>query len=106
MRERFPDVARDRAGEPRHGRRATTPACAPPTGRYFFLLNSDAWVVGDALDALVAFADEHPEAAVVGPRLLNPDGTLQRSVRGEPTLVAPRDRVPLHPQARAALERC
>ena len=26
------------------------------------------------------------EAAVVGPRLLNPDGTLQRSVRGFPTL--------------------
>jgi GT2 family glycosyltransferase len=55
-------------------------------GRYFFLLNSDAWVVGDGLDRLVAYADEHPEAAVVGPRLLNPDGSLQRSVRAEPTL--------------------
>jgi hypothetical protein len=55
-------------------------------GRYFFLLNSDAWVIDDALDKLVAFADEHPEAAVVGPKLLNTDGTLQRSVRGEPTL--------------------
>jgi N-acetylglucosaminyl-diphospho-decaprenol L-rhamnosyltransferase len=55
-------------------------------GRYFFLLNSDAWVVGDALDQLVEFADAHPEAAVVGPKLLNTDGTLQRSVRGEPTL--------------------
>ena len=55
-------------------------------GRYFFLLNSDAWVTGDGLDALIAFADEHPEAAVVGPRLSNTDGTLQRSVRGEPTL--------------------
>ena len=32
------------------------------------------------------FADAHPEAAVVGPRLLNPDGSLQRSVRGFPTL--------------------
>ena len=55
-------------------------------GRYFFLLNSDAWVVGDALERLVGFADEHPDAAVVGPKLLNTDGTLQRSVRGEPTL--------------------
>jgi GT2 family glycosyltransferase len=55
-------------------------------GRYFFLLNSDAWVVDDGLDRLVAYADQHPEAAVVGPRLLNPDGTLQRSVRAEPTL--------------------
>ena len=32
------------------------------------------------------FADARPRAAVVGPRLSNPDGTLQRSVRGFPTL--------------------
>ena len=57
-------------------------------GRYFFLLNSDAWVIGDGLRELVAFADAHPRAAVVGPRLLNTDGTLQRSVRGEPSLWA------------------
>jgi Predicted glycosyltransferases len=56
------------------------------TGRYVLLLNSDAWLHDGALDALVAFADAHPEAAVVGPRLRNPDGTLQRSVRGFPTL--------------------
>ena len=55
-------------------------------GRYFFLLNSDAWVVGDGLDKLIAFADAHLDAAVVGPRLSNVDGSLQRSVRGEPTL--------------------
>jgi GT2 family glycosyltransferase len=55
-------------------------------GRYVLLLNADAWVVGDGLASLVAAADRHPRAAVVGPRLLNPDGTLQRSVRGEPTL--------------------
>jgi len=56
------------------------------SGRYVLLLNSDAWLHEGALDALVAFADAHPEAAVVGPRLRNPDGTLQRSVRGFPTL--------------------
>jgi N-acetylglucosaminyl-diphospho-decaprenol L-rhamnosyltransferase len=55
-------------------------------GRYAFLLNSDAWVVGDAIERLAEVADAHPDAAVVGPRLLNLDGTLQRSVRGDPTL--------------------
>jgi N-acetylglucosaminyl-diphospho-decaprenol L-rhamnosyltransferase len=55
-------------------------------GRYFLLLNADAWVLGDAVESLCAFADAHPEAAVVGPRLLNPDGSLQPSVRGFPTL--------------------
>jgi len=55
------------------------------SGRYFLLLNADAWLTDGALERLVAFADEHPEAGVVGPRLLNPDGTLQRSVRGYPS---------------------
>src|SRR5438105_6339071 len=56
------------------------------SGRYFLLLNPDAWAVGDAVEQLAAFADQHPGAAVVGPRLLKEDGTLQRSVRGFPTL--------------------
>jgi N-acetylglucosaminyl-diphospho-decaprenol L-rhamnosyltransferase len=85
VRERFPDVRvieqenRGMGGGNNAGMRAAD-------GRYFFLLNSDAWVIGDALDRLVEFADAHPDAAVVGPRLLNEDGTLQRSARGEPTL--------------------
>ncbi len=54
--------------------------------RYVLLLNADAWLREDALARLVAVADGRPRAAVVGPRLLNPDGTLQRSVRGFPTL--------------------
>jgi GT2 family glycosyltransferase len=56
------------------------------TGRYFLLLNADAWLTDGSLARLVEFADAHPEAAVVGPKLLNTDGTLQRSVRGFPTL--------------------
>jgi GT2 family glycosyltransferase len=56
------------------------------TGRYFLLLNADAWMTDGSLARLVEFADAHPEAAVVGPKLLNTDGTLQRSVRGFPTL--------------------
>ena len=56
------------------------------SGRYFLILNSDAWLTEGSLRRLVAFADQHPDAAIVGPRLLNPDGSLQRSVRGFPTL--------------------
>jgi GT2 family glycosyltransferase len=59
---------------------------AATDGRYVLLLNSDAWLHEGAAAALVGFADEHPEAAVVGPRLRNTDGSLQRSVRGFPTL--------------------
>jgi GT2 family glycosyltransferase len=56
------------------------------SGDYFLLLNSDAWALEGSLERLVGFAEEHAEAAVVGPKLLNLDGTLQRSVRGFPTL--------------------
>jgi N-acetylglucosaminyl-diphospho-decaprenol L-rhamnosyltransferase len=85
VRERFPTVRiveqenRGMGGGNNTGMRAAD-------GRYFLLLNSDAWVVGNGLAKLVEFADAHPEAAVVGPRLVNTDGTLQRSVRGEPTV--------------------
>ncbi len=54
-------------------------------GSYFLILNADAWPVEDAAEKLAAFADAHPDVAVVGPRLRNPDGSLQRSVRGFPT---------------------
>jgi N-acetylglucosaminyl-diphospho-decaprenol L-rhamnosyltransferase len=55
-------------------------------GSYVLFLNADAWADRDGVERLAAFADDHPEAAVVGPRLVNPDGSLQPSVRGFPTL--------------------
>jgi N-acetylglucosaminyl-diphospho-decaprenol L-rhamnosyltransferase len=48
-------------------------------GRFFLLLNSDAFLRPGALEALRAALESHPKAAAVGPRLLNRDGTLQRS---------------------------
>ncbi len=56
------------------------------SGGYLLLMNADAWPVHGAVEQLVAFADNEPSAAAIGPRLLNPDGSLQRSVRGFPTL--------------------
>ena len=58
---------------------------AETESEHVLVLNADAWLVDDALSQLVAAADRHPRAAVIGPRLLNPDGSLQRSVRGFPT---------------------
>ena len=55
-------------------------------GTYVLLLNADAWMTPGSLDRLVDFAETQPRAAVVGPRLRNPDRTLQRSVRGYPSV--------------------
>ena len=56
-------------------------------GRYFLLLNTDTVVLGDALTALVKFMDAHPDAGAAGCRLLNRDGTLQRSCSRFPSLL-------------------
>jgi N-acetylglucosaminyl-diphospho-decaprenol L-rhamnosyltransferase len=55
------------------------------SGAYVLVLNADAWAHAGAVAGLAAFADAHPRAAIVGPRLRHPDGRLQRSVRGFPT---------------------
>jgi N-acetylglucosaminyl-diphospho-decaprenol L-rhamnosyltransferase len=55
------------------------------TARFVLVINSDAWLVEAAAERLVAFARERERAGFVAPRLLNPDGTLQRSVRAFPT---------------------
>ncbi len=85
VRERFPDVTlvesenRGLGAGWNVGIRATE-------SRYVLLVNADAWMLRDGLEQLVSFADGHRRVALVGPRLLDPDGTLQRSVRGFPTL--------------------
>jgi hypothetical protein len=56
------------------------------TGRYCLLLNSDTIVKPHSLKTLIAFMDAHPEVGACGPRLVNPDGTLQRSCRNFPSL--------------------
>jgi hypothetical protein len=42
-----------------------------------------------ALEALARYLDDHPEAGIVGPRLLNPDGSLQRSCFPFPSPMRP-----------------
>lgn len=53
-------------------------------GEFVLLLNPDTKVKSGALDALLAFGREHPDAAAVGCRLVSPDGTIQDSCRGFP----------------------
>jgi N-acetylglucosaminyl-diphospho-decaprenol L-rhamnosyltransferase len=85
VRERFPDVRlveQSNLGLAAGWGRGIESA----SGRFVLLLNADAWIVCDAVEVLRAFADEHPGTAIVAPKLLNPDGSLQRSARGFPTL--------------------
>lgn len=85
VREAFPEVRLLVNPVNRGFPAANNQGMAIARGRYFFLLNPDTEVLGRALVDLVAYADVHPDVGVVGPQLLNPDGTVQSSRRRFPT---------------------
>ena len=58
-------------------------------GRLRMFLDSDALLTAGALPALVAVLDAHPQAGLAGPRLVDPDGSLQLSARRYPPLMLP-----------------
>ncbi len=51
------------------------------TGEFVLFLNSDTKVLPGALDELVAYLEAHAEAGVVGPMVLNGDGSFQPQCR-------------------------
>lgn len=58
-------------------------------GRYVLLLNPDSYLVGnDVLKHLIAYMDANADIGILGPRILNPDGTLQFSARRFPPIFA------------------
>lgn len=50
-------------------------------GKYILLLNPDTIVLPNALEQLVEFAEAHPRVGIVGPKVLNRDGTMQLQCR-------------------------
>ena len=53
---------------------------------FVLLLNSDTQVLPGALGKMAAFMQAHPSAGAAGPRISNPDGSLQTSCYPMPTL--------------------
>ncbi len=86
VRASFPEVRllenRDNLGFTR----GNNQGIAAASGRYVLLLNPDAEVLPGALAAMVRHLDAQPQVAVVGPQLLNTDGSHQSSRRRFPTL--------------------
>ncbi len=79
LRAEFPEVCVVETGENLGFARANNRALRQIRGRTALLLNTDTLVTQGALRAMLAVLDAHPEAAAVGPRLLNRDGSLQCS---------------------------
>lgn len=109
VRENFPDVRVIANRENRGFARAANQGFREATGRHLLLLNPDTVVGDESLDRCVAFLDTHRDVGIVGPRVNNPDGTLQRACRRSlPTPTVSLFRLgglgrlfPRHPAARA-----
>lgn len=86
VRRDFPQVRLVANSENRGFPAANNQGITLSRGRYVLLLNPDTEVINDALATMVAFADGERDVGVVGPQLLNPDGTVQSSRRRFPTL--------------------
>jgi len=85
VRERFPHV-RLLGQEVRAGFGANHNTVIRATsGRYVYVLNEDTTADDWAFDRLVAYLDANPRVAVLGPRIVYPDGRLQDSAWRFPT---------------------
>jgi GT2 family glycosyltransferase len=86
--ERFPGVEVVRLPE-NVGVAARNEGLRRARGRTRMFLDSDARLTAGALPELVGYLDAHPEAGLVGPRLVYEDGTLQLSARRYPPPLLP-----------------
>jgi GT2 family glycosyltransferase len=85
----FPAARLIRNAENRLYAEPTNQGARAAVGSRLCLLNSDTEVRPGALDRLADFLDAHADYAAVAPRLVNPDGTVQRACRRFPTLLDP-----------------
>jgi GT2 family glycosyltransferase len=56
--------------------------CKAPESRFVMLMNPDIECLPGVLEELVTFMDFHPDVGISGPKLVNPDMTVQSSCRG------------------------
>jgi GT2 family glycosyltransferase len=86
---RFPNVTLFLNNENRGFSKAQNQAIAASKGRYIMLLNPDALIPdSNTLSEIVAFMDGNPDIGILGPRILNTDGSLHFSARRFPTIGA------------------
>ena len=66
--------------------RGVNQGLAATTAPLVLIMNPDCRLLPGATAELVAELERHPKCAVVGPRILDPDGAVQGSARGDPDM--------------------
>ena len=86
LRTTFPDVQVIANTENRGFTGGNNQGLAAATGDFLLLLNPDTEIVENTLPRMVEYLRTHPDVGMIGPQLLNPDGSVQSSRRRFPTL--------------------
>lgn len=68
--------------------KANNQGIAQSHGEYFLFLNPDTKIIKNSLKRMLDFMEEHQNAGIAGCKHLNPDFTLQPSIRRFPTFWA------------------
>ena len=88
LRDEYPEVELIANPDNRGFAAANNQCFEVSTGTCVLMLNPDTIMPPEGLKTLLAFAESHPRAGAVGPKLLNSDGSLQSSCRRFPTITA------------------
>jgi GT2 family glycosyltransferase len=81
IRKNFPQVLLIENGANLRFAKGNNVGIRASRGEYVLILNPDTIIHDGALDKIVAYADQHPEAGGFGCRVLNIDGTFQACIR-------------------------
>lgn len=84
LRERFPATLVINNSENVGYARAINQGIAATTGKFVVVLNPDCEFREGALVRIVDHLRAHPQAGIGGPKILNPDGTIEYSARSFP----------------------
>jgi len=88
VKSRFPDAILIANAENRGFGAACNQGLRVAQSEYICFLNPDTEVNEKALQTLVGYLDSNPTVAMVAPRIVYPDGSMQRSIRRFPTPAA------------------
>ncbi|MBW1614114.1 MAG: glycosyltransferase family 2 protein, partial [Deltaproteobacteria bacterium] len=85
VKAEFPQVTLSKNSYNMGFARAINNALKRSSSPYIVLLNPDTYVMDGFFEAILRYMEENPTLAIVGPKILNHDGSIQGSARSFPT---------------------
>ncbi|MFA5047500.1 MAG: glycosyltransferase family 2 protein [Patescibacteria group bacterium] len=89
VREKFPQVKLIASSENLGHHKGNNLGIKNSTGKYILILNTDIAILDNAIDKMYDFMESHLQVALVGPRLRNPDNSIQMSCMRFPSTMVP-----------------